>query len=153
MRPTFLALTLLALALAPLPLLQASMVQPGDYVRASGVEMLVVSYPDGATRRSGFSLDPGCADPDLGPCADVVVPLEHGGPAEGPWNITAYYDRPHPMGGEFSISFVIDDWGADVPVTASVTCAIPTQAVHWVLDYEAESWTAKCDDSEIPTWI
>lgn len=149
---TSLFLLAIALLAIPLPSANAVLVRPGDYVAVSGAELILVSYPDETTRRSGFSLDPGCADASLGPCHDIVVPLEHGGPAEGAWNVTVLYDAPHPMGGNFSIRFVIGDW-ADWnggPIVATATCGVPTQTVHWVLDYQAESWSVTCDGTEVP---
>ncbi|GEM_PF-4606938 len=141
-----------ALALLTLPSTGATVVAPTDYVAAGGAELLLVGYPDGTTHRAGFSLDEGCIDASLGKCDDIVVPLEHGGPAEGQWDITVVYDHPYPLGGTFSARFVIGDWAAwdGGPVIVTATCTVPTQSVHWLMDYESQVVTATCDGAEAP---
>ena len=136
---------LLFLAVSPLAVPHASALttQWGDFIDGNAPGVLIVTFPDGSTRRSDAATYAGCVDPTLDECVPRLrLPPFH--TADGDWKAALILDYPYPTGSAyFRISFSIAGW--QETNMAFSTCSGPTYAVSWLLDRDTSTWTFYCN--------
>lgn len=120
---------------------QAATTDYGDYIAGNAPGVLVVKFPDGATRRIDAATYAGCVAPAVDDCVPAVW-MNAGHPSDGIWEVTLFLGYPYVSSCCFRIVVLIDGWSESQTWTA---CSPAVVAVSWTLNTNTQSWTSACN--------